>query len=74
MEMYETIIVLGLPLNAAHIILGQILSMVFNDFKLQELKSIPTPPIVTMSFTHAYAETNLHPWLDSWHFSSSFLL
>ena len=44
----ETIVVLWLPLNDAHVILGCIFSMLFSDFKARILRSIPTPPMTAL--------------------------
>ena len=73
MELYqETIIVLGLLLNVAHIILGWILSMLLTDLKARGLRNIPTPPkTVLTDFFHADADTNVHPLPVSSYLSSN---
>ena len=66
------IVALGLPLNVATIILGCIFSMLFCDFRVRDPISIPTPFIAVLTeFSHADAETNVHPLPVSWYFISS---
>ena len=58
----EIIVALGLPLKVATIILGCILSMLFNDFRALGPISIPTPPTVVLTeFFHADAVASGHP-------------
>ena len=45
----ESIFVLGLSLNVAHIILDWVFSMLFSDFKAQGLRSIPMPPLAALT-------------------------
>ena len=47
-----TVVVLGLPLNVVHMILCWVLWMLCIDFKAQQMKSIPIPPMHhSMSFS-----------------------
>ena len=57
---------LGLLLKVATIILGCVFSMLFSDFSARGPISIPTPSIEALTeFSHADAETNVHPLLVS---------
>ena len=57
----EAIVVQGLSLKKAHIIIVWILSKLFNDFKVQGLRSIPTTlMMLLMEYFHADAKTIIH--------------
>ena len=63
-----------LPLNVSHIILSWNPLLLLSDFKVQRLRSVPTPPVVVYTeFFHTDAETNIHPLLVSRDFKSSSL-
>ena len=67
----EMIIVQVLPLNVVHIILGWVLSTLCIDFKAQEPRSIPTPPMKSLTeFFHVDNETNVHLLPVPWYFNS----
>ena len=61
------IVVLGLLLNVATIILGCIFSVLFSDFRVCCLISMPVPSFAVLVFFHANAEPNVHPLLVSWY-------
>ena len=51
-----------------------VFSLLFSDFGARELRSIPTPPMATLTeFFHANTVTIVHPIPDSWYFYSSSL-
>ena len=61
----ETIVVQGLPLHEAHIILRQILPMLFSDFKACGLKNILIPPMIALvEYFHAVVEKNVYLFRD----------
>ena len=60
------IVLLRLPLNVAHIILGWVLLMLFWDFKAWRLRSIPTLPVMALSFSTQMA--NVQPLPVSFYF------
>ena len=60
--LHKVIVVLELLLNVATIIFGCIFSMLLSDFRVQGLKNIPTPPVITLTeFFCTDPEINVHP-------------
>ena len=68
------IAVFGVPLNVDTIILSCIFSKLLSDFRVRELRSVPTPPLTALTeFFHADAETNIHPLPVLWYSISTSL-
>ena len=57
----DMILAQGLLLNVAHIILSWIFLVLFSDFKVCGLRSIPRPPMTALTeFFHADAQKNIN--------------
>ena len=64
----EVIVVHWLPLNKAHNIFRYILSILFSNFKVWWLRSLPVPFLTAlMEFFYTDAETNVHLLPVSWY-------
>ena len=57
------IVVQELPFNMVHFILGGIFSMLFCNFKAQEIRHIHSPP--KTEFSQSDTDTNIHPFHGS---------